>query len=39
MGYKEICEIMNIEYQVARNQLANAIKNLKRVIAFFVVHL
>ncbi len=39
LGYKEICEIMNIEYQVARNQLANAIKNLKRVIVFLVVHL
>ena len=39
MGYKEICEIMNIEYQVARNQMANAIKNLKRVILFFVFHI
>jgi RNA polymerase sigma-70 factor (ECF subfamily) len=32
LSYREICEIMNIEYQVARNQLSIAIKRLRSLV-------
>ncbi len=32
LSYREICEIMNIDYQVARNQLSIAIKRLRTLI-------
>ena len=33
LSYEEICEVMNIQYQVARNQISNAIKLLKGMLA------
>lgn len=39
LDYKEICEVMNIEYQVARNQLSNAIKNMKRGLLLLLINL
>jgi RNA polymerase sigma factor (sigma-70 family) len=32
LSYREICEIMKIEYQVARNQLSQAIKKLRSLV-------
>lgn len=32
LSYREICEIMQIEYQVARNQLSMAIKKLRALV-------
>jgi RNA polymerase sigma factor (sigma-70 family) len=32
MSYEDICEIMQIQYQVARNQISQAIKNLKQLV-------
>jgi RNA polymerase sigma factor (sigma-70 family) len=32
LGYEEICDIMNIQYQVARNQISQAIKTLKQIV-------
>jgi RNA polymerase sigma factor (sigma-70 family) len=29
LSYEEICSVMNIQYQVARNQISSAIKSLK----------
>ncbi len=39
LSYKEICAIMGIEYQVARNQLSTAIKNMKRVMIMLMLSL
>ena len=41
LGYQEICEVMNIEYQVARNQVSSAIKNIKKILllAFLILML
>lgn len=33
LSYEEICEVMNIQYQVARNQISNAMKFLKGMLA------
>lgn len=30
LSYEEICDVMNIQYQVARNQVSSAIKSLKK---------
>ncbi len=30
LSYEEICSVMNIQYQVARNQISSAIKSLKK---------
>jgi RNA polymerase sigma factor (sigma-70 family) len=30
LSYEEICDVMNIQYQVARNQISSAIKSLKK---------
>ncbi len=30
LSYQEICAVMHIEYQVARNQMSTALKNMKR---------
>jgi RNA polymerase sigma factor (sigma-70 family) len=42
LSYEEVSEIMNINYQVARNLLYQAIKSLKSLLAaamiFFLVH-
>jgi len=32
LSYREICEIMHIEYQVARNQLSMALKKLRTLV-------
>ncbi|MFM8806687.1 MAG: RNA polymerase sigma factor [Sphingomonadales bacterium] len=32
LSYREICEIMQIEYQVARNQLSMALKKLRTLV-------
>jgi DNA-directed RNA polymerase specialized sigma24 family protein len=32
LSYREICDIMQIEYQVARNQLSMAIKKLRSLV-------
>ena len=32
LSYREICEIMHIEYQVARNQLSMALKKLRPLV-------
>lgn len=32
LSYDEICEIMQIQYQVARNQISQAIKTLKQIV-------
>jgi len=30
LSYEQICDVMNIQYQVARNQVSSAIKSLKK---------
>jgi len=32
LSYEEICDIMQIQYQVARNQISQAIKTLKSIV-------
>ncbi|MFP5042435.1 RNA polymerase sigma factor [Parasediminibacterium sp. JCM 36343] len=32
LSYDEICDIMQIQYQVARNQISQAIKTLKQIV-------
>ena len=32
LSYEEICDIMQIQYQVARNQISQAIKTLKQIV-------
>lgn len=32
LSYEEICEVMDIQYQVARNQISQAIKAMKKVV-------
>lgn len=39
LSYEEICEVMNINYQVARNLLYQAIKSLKTLLAGTFIYL
>ena len=32
LDYEEICEIMSIQYQVARNQVSSSIKTMKKIL-------
>lgn len=33
LSYEDVCDVMNIQYQVARNQLSQAIKTIKQLVA------
>ena len=38
MSYDDICKIMNIGYQVARNQVSNAIQNMKKAMLILLIY-
>lgn len=37
LSYEEICDIMNIQYQVARNQVSTSIKTMKRLLIIALI--